>query len=136
MERWALAGVFAMAAGCGGDVAHRSLEIEVRGLSARADRLVLKLVPAPRQVGCGTLKLADVPGIEGEVELLWERASDAPRQFEVPPIDAEALTIVGHSEDAAGRPIQMLCVQVEYAEIGELPAGLLVLSLSQRDGDP
>ena len=136
MKRWALAGVFAVAAACGGEVAHRSLEIEVRGLSARAERLVLKLIPAPQLVGCGTLKLADVPEVSGGIELIWERASGAPRLLEAPLIEAEAMTVVGHSEDAAGRPIQMVCVHLEYAELGELPAGLLILSLSQRNSDP
>ncbi|MCC7386217.1 MAG: hypothetical protein IT384_30520 [Deltaproteobacteria bacterium] len=130
--RWAwLAGALAVAA-CGGGTQYRPLDIEIRGLSARAESLVIKLFPEQARGGCAQVELSNVSGLEAPIEERWERSSGAPRTFELPSIDDAGLTIIAYSLDAGGVPMQYSCLFVSYAQAGSLQDHRLVLTLSRR----
>jgi hypothetical protein len=125
-----------IALGCGGGRAYRPFEVEIRGLSARASTLVVKVIPGSAPIGCGALQLDAAPSVSAPIEQRWMRGTDADRRLEIPEIDAGQMTIIAYAEDEAGKPIQLACRQIEYSELGDLEAGLLILTLSQRATTP
>ncbi len=128
---------FALAAfGCGSNVAYRAIEIEVRGLSARAAAMTIKIIPGEMEIACGGLDLSEIQALPAETELRWERSAGAERRFDLEPIENQTLTFVALSEDAAGQPIQYACRRIDYDELGDLPAGLLIITLTPRATDP
>lgn len=119
------------AAGCGPSAVFREAELEIVGLSGRAVRLVVQVVPGSRNLHCAEITPGTVQGLEPLHRFTWERSGGAPRQFALPEIDEERVTLVAHAEDEAGRPIQLGCLMLEYAAL-ESPE--IVLELSARAG--
>lgn len=120
--------------GCGEELAGRSFELEVRGLSARAASLVVKRVDAT--LSCPELDLAEAGQLEADETAKWARASGAARALTLAPVVADAITLVAYAADDAGTPIQLACRTVTYEELGTLVGGRLVLTLSRRDMAP
>ncbi|MBI4818578.1 MAG: hypothetical protein HY791_20085 [Deltaproteobacteria bacterium] len=117
-------------AACGG-AESRGLSIEVRGLSARAETLVVGLFPDASQ-SCTGVSLASVATIKAPLERRWERSSGAPRTLEFDEtIEAEKVTLVAYSLTAEAQPLQYLCHVVEYDSI----RGLVAVRLSDRPLD-
>jgi len=121
----------ALLAGCGGDRFFRPLEIEIDGLSARADTLVLKLFPAESGQTCTAVTMESARELSAPHEATWRRADGAERRFELPAIESDGITIIAYAlmNDA---PIQFLCRELSFAEIADLEDGRLILSLSRR----
>jgi hypothetical protein len=118
-------------AGCGGQDRSRALEIELEGLSARAEILVLKIFPGTN-VTCVTLNMENVSTTDAPIEAQWVRSDGTDRNFSLPSIEEEAITIAAYSQNAQGRSIQFVCQQLEFTDVANLPLGLLRLVLSAR----
>ncbi|MBI2378787.1 MAG: hypothetical protein HYV07_32635 [Deltaproteobacteria bacterium] len=113
---------------CGGSES-RALQIEVRGLSARADLLVVQLFPESTGQTCSGVTLETAAGFEAPIELSWERQSGAPRTLSYDkPVEGEQLTVIAYATTGAGQTIQFLCTTVDYDAI----TGLLAIRLSDR----
>ncbi len=119
-------------AACGTEEINRPLPLEIDGLSARAQVLVLKVFEADTGQTCRGVTLDTVAALAAEHEQTWERTSMAPRSLEVPALTTESMTIVAYALDAAGAPMQFLCTEIDFAGISELPEGVLIVTLSQR----
>lgn len=122
----------AVASGCGTSELIRPLPVEIEGLSARASVLVLKVFPADAFQSCQGIELSTAVGLSTPHEVRWQRASMADRVLEIPAINTERLTIVAYSLDANGAPMQFSCSELDFAGIGELPEGVLIITLTQR----
>lgn len=120
----------ATASGCGDDVPGRSFELDVRGLSARASALVVKL--RVEAVQCAEVTLATAPGMPAYQTERWERASGAPRSFTLSPVVTETVTLIAYALDGEA-PLQVGCRTVTYAELGNLAGGRVTLVLSRRE---
>lgn len=126
--------VLAAAAGCGGGVRYRPLEVEILSLSARAEVLAIEVFPSTAGQTCaGIMNAAAAAMARSSIRVEWTRSSGAPRTFELPEVDDSRVTIVAHASDAAGKPIQYACAEVKYEEIGDLESGVLTVQLSARE---
>lgn len=114
-------------AGCGPTVVHRPLELFVGGLSGRAETLVVLIFPGPGAPACPSIQLDTVQSREAPHRAEWQRAGSEKRGLALPDVDADQLTLVAYSEDAAGAAIQLACVELEYADL-ESPEVSLQLS--------
>ena len=117
---------------CGGSEVARPLEIEIDGLSARAQTLVLKVFEDGTGRRCQGVTLESAPALVSEHAAVWERSSEAERRLTLPKVEQEGITIIAYALDVGGRPIQFVCSALSYEDIGELALGVLVLRLSDR----
>lgn len=115
---------------CGSEIL-RPLEIDVLGLSARAEVFVLKVVPGG-QIDCASVSLDSVRGIEAELVTRWVRSEGQARSAELPVVEEGAVTVIAHAEDAGGAVIQYACQRLSFEDIADLPTGALELTLSRR----
>ena len=114
-------------AGCGEDVLLRPLVVDVRGISALAERLVVGFIPGDSAPQCTQVTLETVADLNAPVRLVWERSADDNRMLETGGFDSENVTVIAHTEDDVGGVIQVGCLEVEYSDI-ESPEVLLILS--------
>ncbi len=114
--------------GCGEDPALRPMSVDVQGLSALAERLVVVFVTGDDAPLCTQVSLDNVTTYIGEVELVWERASNADRFLEAGNFETDQLTVLAYTEDAGGAVIQVGCRQVDYLDI-ESPEVEVTLSV-------
>jgi len=127
----ALIGLVALAA-CGDGQTTRAFDLEIRGMSARADSLVLKLRGPTKLTPCRDIDLSNVADLDFDEERRWQRSEGAERAFELPALEVDAIVLVAYSNDAAGTPIQIGCQQFSYEDLGNLVGGGVVLTLTAR----
>lgn len=119
-------------AGCGGSANNRALSVEIRGFSARASALVLKVEPSPSYQCPDVNNLIDVRNLPAATEYRWERSKGEPRAFTIPPTAEESVGISAYSEGSDGTFLQGACVIVSFEEIANIEGGRIVITLSQR----
>ena len=119
------------ALGCGEDPRFRPLIIDVQGLSALADFLIIQLLPAPNAPSCGQVNEANVNSLQAPIRLVWTRTSSSARELAAPSIEADTVTVVAHTETGAGAVLQLGCRQVDYLDI-ESPEIEIILSRAMR----
>lgn len=120
------------AVGCGGGANNRALSVEIRGFSARASRLVLKVEPDPTFQCPDVNNLSDVRNLPGASEYRWERSAGEPRAFTIPPLAEDSVGISAYSEGSDGSFLQGACLIVRFEEIASIEGGRIVITLSQR----
>jgi hypothetical protein len=128
----ALAPVLALLglAACGPGLARRPLVVELEGLSARADTLVVKMFPESTGQTCQGVSVRTAPSLGAPHFAQWTRGGGE-RRLELPEIDDERLTLIAYGL-RTGEAIQFACREVSFSDIGELDIGVLVLTLSRR----
>lgn len=109
------------------------MALEIRGFSARAAALVVKLSPDPAY-RCDALMadLASLKTLDAPTTLRWERAAAAARTFEVGSSDASSVGVAAYAEAADGTVIQGACTVVTFEELGAVEDGRIVVTLSER----
>jgi outer membrane murein-binding lipoprotein Lpp len=117
-------------AGCGADRVERPLSVDIRGLSARASALVVKL--RTEATACRDVDDTTAPALSADEEHRWDRASGAERAFALSPVTGDAVTVVAYALDEASRPFQHACRTVTYDELGNLASGRVIITLSRR----
>ncbi len=117
---------------CGSEIL-RPLEVDVLGLSARAEIFVIKVVVGSG-LTCDQVSRESVQSVETPYVSRWVRSEGQPRRANLPTIEDEAVTILAHSEDANGATLQFVCRELSFEEIANLPSGVLELTLSRREG--
>lgn len=127
----ALAGV---APGCGGGDATQPLAVEIQGLSARADVLVVKLIGRSTGQTCAGVSLTTAPQVSASHTAQWVRSAMDERRLELPVLPEPSMTIIAYALDAASTPIQFLCHEVTFDAVTNLPEDVLFLTLSVRAG--
>lgn len=130
VARWAWLVAICLTWACGPRLLFRPLDLEVQGLSSRAERLVVLVFPEETGQRCAELSLEGAPALTAPISFVWERSSEAPRQAEFPDIEGMTVTVVAYSEDASGTPIQFACDEIDYADV-ESPE--ITLTLSARN---
>ena len=103
-------------AACGHDVVLRPLDLEIGGLSGRAQTLVVQIFPGSTSRTCEGLGLGNVKSLSAPYMASWSRDA-ADRQLAIPDVEDARITIVAHSEDASGTPIQFACAEIEYEDL-------------------
>lgn len=127
-----LLGALGVIAGCGGSSNNRALSVEIRGFSARASALVLKVEPSPTFLCPDENNLSEVKNLPAATEYRWERTAAQPRAFTIPPTAEESVGISAYSEGSDGAFLQGACVIVSFEEIANIEGGRIVITLSQR----
>lgn len=122
----ALAAAVAGGVGCGGRHAYRSLAVDVEGVSRLAESLVLAVFPKSTGQMCAAISLSNVASLSAPISARWTRGAE--RSLSVPEVDEDDVVVVVYTEDAAGKAIQLACVDVRWADIQD---GLLSLRLSE-----
>ena len=119
----------AMLAHCGSDPdAHRPVALTLGGLSSRAERLVVKVLPEGAGIACSRLDLQTVAEIPAPIQMEWVRSTQGgDKRLSLPRVDASRITIVAHSEEADGRVIQIACLGLDYLDL-ESPEIFMMLS--------
>ena len=131
MPRWPLIALAFALGGCGGTSTLRPLRLEITGLSARADRLVLKAFPESTGQTCLGVDLNNVAGLDAPITDEWSRDSMAPRELELADVAEEAVVIVAYSLTAS-EPIQFVCRRVTVQTLTQATEGIVELLLSPR----
>jgi hypothetical protein len=117
-----LSGSFIAAAsliGCGDRVIYRALDVEIDGLSAQAQTLVLKVFPASDNLHCTNIALSDVQMLMAPVSATWHRSAGTDHTLTVPGVKDPGATVVVYTEDSMGQAIQYACASVTYEMIEE-----------------
>ncbi|MBK8014190.1 MAG: hypothetical protein IPK13_22925 [Deltaproteobacteria bacterium] len=130
-------GLFAGTANCGNS-AYRALNVDVQGLSGRAEILEVLVLDGQRGPNCSEIRLDNVldragAQASGAVQSRrWTRGSGAPRLLAFEPVEVSYVVVVAYTLDEAGQPLQIACVGVDYSEL-ESPEVTLHLSPAIAD---
>lgn len=128
--------VFALllGAGCGSQTVYRPVELNLVGLSGRAERLVVLMFPEEAGQTCVNVELGNVASLTSVFEVIWSRSeSEDIRQLALPEVESFAVTLVAYAEDDGGTPIQFGCTTFDYTQI-ESPNVTLQLSARVQGG--
>jgi hypothetical protein len=131
-RRLGLLAVIGAICSCGSSDLDRPLAIEIKGLSSHAEKLSLSVFPKSSGQTCMSLTLAAAGMLKAPYTTTWDRASGAARQLALPDVTPDGATIILVATDPSGAPIQFVCSEITYEQVGELPYGVLVVTLSQR----
>jgi hypothetical protein len=110
----------------------RPLAVELKGLSARATKLVLAAFPASSGKACKDISLQNAASLDPPFRSEWDRASAMERELMLPPIGEDGAAVYAYSVDMNGTTIQFVCYDVTFEGIGDLEYGILTLILSKR----
>lgn len=124
-HRWTV-GLTVLALACSDDVAQRPLELELVGLVARSETVVVKLAQPSQVPPCDTLTPEGAAQLPAEQEVRWSRGSGQPRSLQLPGLNEENVAIVVVVFDELGVPIQVGCEVFNFPEI-ERPEVEIVL---------
>lgn len=122
--RWLVLAALSLS-GCG-DLLLRPLELTISGVSGRAERLTIGVYPESSGQTCQGVGLGTVQRLTPPNVYVWQRGQ-MERATTLPSVEEEGLTIVAHTEDADGRPLQFVCAEIDYADL-EAPEVQLQLS--------
>lgn len=127
-----LLSVFVVISSCGTS-AYRTLNVDVQGLSGRAEALEVLVLDGQGAPNCSEIRLDNVVAIGASgaswatQSRRWTRASGASRSLTFEPISASHVVVVAFTTDEAARPLQIACAEVDYSEL-ESPEVTLHLS--------
>ena len=130
--RWSIAAALVLLGACGSEPVGRAFELEVRGLSARASALVVKLRSAEPALACSDVTLESAAALAADETQRWDRSSGGERSLAMSPVVTDRVTLVAYAIDDAGATFQVACRTVSYEELGNLAGGRLILVLSRR----
>jgi len=102
----------------------RPVEVDVQGLAAEADALVVGWLREPDLI-CGEVDVDTVRSLTLTASARWT-AGDEPRRLQLPEAGVGRGLVIAFSE-AAGDVLQTGCVSVDYEDL-ERPEITLVLS--------
>jgi hypothetical protein len=111
---WAI--VFGCVVACGPEVVLRPLELEIGGLSSRAEVLVVQLYPGSAGRTCDGVGLGSVKGLTAPYMSSWNRSA-ADRKLVLPDVEEDRVTVIVYSEDATGAAIQFACTEIAYEDL-------------------
>jgi hypothetical protein len=120
--------------GCGPEHVYRSVEIEIYGVSARAAAVTLKLFTQEKPSKCPKLSADMIDSSDAYLTLTWVRSDGAERNWSVPKILDETITVAVYTSDDADQTIQFTCREITYEGIGERDTDVLTITLSAREG--
>lgn len=111
--------------GCGGEPSvFRPVEVDLQGLSPRADVLVVAWFDGDG-VDCLALQTTDVRDLAPDAESTWQ-SGEEPRRLQLPESPGLEGTFVAYTQ-ANGEVLQLGCRQVRFDEL-ETPEISLLLS--------
>lgn len=129
MRNAALCTVFLLA-GCGeARSIQRPIELDLVGLSGRAETLSVLLADPKTNPPCAGIDGPGALALEGLASAQWRRTSDAPRSLSLPPVDLDEVLVVAVAQEASGTPIQVGCALFAFADL-ERPEKTLQLRMA------
>ena len=119
-------------ASCGPDRVFRNIEIEIYGVSARANTVTLKVFALEEARQCRDLDRTVIDNTAAFITNIWQRDQSSDRAWVIPEIEAEQLTFTVHTLDEDGFVMQYFCRELTYEEIGNREFGLINIRLEPR----
>ena len=132
MKRSLFAILFCLSVGCGTSDVYRPLEIEVFGVSARAQQVTLKIFALDKGAKCTGLVKTNILMAEPYLTRTWSRSDDTERNWSIPEIPSESLTLAVYTSSAEDDVLQYVCREITYVSIGEAESGVLNVTLPAR----
>jgi len=132
LRSFALSLSFGFVVSCGSADVYRPLEVEIYGVSARASAVSLKMFTLDKPAKCTMLDQDQIVDRDAYYAATWNRGTAAQRNWIIPEVLDEELTVAIYTTDEENRSIQYTCREITYTGIGERETSVLTITLNSR----